>query len=125
MAHAKISINALWIAACSGDLDTLRSYYSGVCEINRRYHKFGSDHSLIAGAYRNNQMETVDFLLDMGETIMEHERKELKEVYYRAVVLAATRLVNYTININYNLSETQKGYIGDLAVALYELNKEG
>lgn len=120
-----LTIDELWIAACSGDLTTLRSYYSGVCEINRRYHKFGSDHSLIAGAYRNNQMETVDFLLDMGETIMDHERKELKEVYYRAVVLAATRLVNYTKNINYNLNETQKGYIGDLAVALYELNKEG
>lgn len=120
-----LTIDELWIAACSGDLTTLRSYYSGVCEINRRYHKFGSDHSLIAGAYRNNQMETVDFLLDMGETIMDHERKELKEVYYRAVVLAATRLVNYTKNIDYNLNETQKGYIGDLAVALYELNKEG
>ena len=120
-----LTIEELWIAACSGDLDTLRSYYSGVCEINRRYHKFGSDHSLIAGAYRNNQMETVDFLLDMGETVMDHERTELKEVYYRAVVLAATRLVNYTKNINYNLSEKQKGYIGDLAVALYEMNKEG
>lgn len=125
MAHAKISICALWNAACSGDLNTLRSYYSGACKLNRRYHKFGSDHSLIAGAYRNNQIETVDFLLDMGETVMEHERTELKEVYYRSVVAAATRLVNYTKNINYNLSETQKGYIGDLAVALYELNKEG
>lgn len=120
-----LTIEELWIAACSGDLTTLRSYYSGVCEINRRYHKFGSDHSLIAGAYRNNQMETVDFLLDMGETVMDHERTELKEVYYRAVVLAATRLVNYTKNINYNLSEKQKGYIGDLAVALHELNREG
>ena len=120
-----LTIEELWIAACSGDLDTLRSYYSGVCEINRRYHKFGSDHSLIAGAYRNNQMEAVDFLLDMGETVLDHERTELKEVYYRAVVLAATRLVNYTKNINYNLNETQKGYIGDLAVALYELSKEG
>ena len=120
-----LTIEELWIAACSGDLATLRSYYSGVCELNRRLHKFGSDHSLIAGAYRNNQMETVDFLLDMGETILDHERTELKEVYYRAVVLAATRLVNYTKNINYNLSEKQKGYIGDLAVALYEMNKEG
>lgn len=120
-----ITIGELWIAACRGDLDTLRSYYSGVCEINRRYHKFGSDHSLIDGAYRNNQMETVDFLLDMGETVLDHERTELKEVYYRAVVLAATRLVNYTKNINYNLSEKQKDYIGDLAVALYELSKEG
>lgn len=120
-----MNIEELWIAACSGDLTTLRSYYSGVCELNRRYNKFGKQHSLIAGAYRNNQMETVDFLLDMGETVMEHERTELKEVYYRAVVLAATRLVNYTKNINYNLSEKQKGYIGDLAVALYELNKEG
>lgn len=120
-----LTIDELWIAACSGDLTTLRNYYSGVCELNRRYHKFGCDHSLIAGAYRNNQMETVDFLLDMGETILDHERTELKEVYYRAVVLAATRLVNYTKNINYNLSEKQKGYIGDLAVALHELNREG
>lgn len=120
-----LTIEELWIAACSGDNDTLSDYYAEGGEPNRRYHKFGSDHSLIAGAYRNNQMETVDFLLDMGETILDHERTELKEVYYRAVVLAATRLVNYTKNINYNLSEKQKGYIGDLAVALYELNKEG
>ena len=125
MAHAKTSINALWNAACSGDLTTLRNYYSGVCELNRRYHKFGSDHSLIAGAYRNGQIETVDFLLRMGETVMDHERSELKEVYYRSLVVAAEALVEYTRNINYNLSEKQKGYIGDLAAALAELKKEG
>ena len=120
-----ISIDDLWVAACTGDLPTLRAYYSGVCEINRRYHKFGSDHSLIAGAYRNGQIETVDFLLRMGETVMEHERSEMKEVYYRSVIVAATALVDYTRNINYNLSDTQKHLIGELAAALYELRKEG
>lgn len=120
-----LTIEELWIAACSGDLDTLRSYYSGVCELNRRYHKFGSDHSLIAGAYRNNQMETVDFLLDMGETILDHERTELKEVYYRAVVLAAKALTNYFSTNNKNLTKKQGWLVDDLAAALAELKKEG
>lgn len=121
----ELTIEELWIAACSGDLTTLRNYYSGVCELNRRYTKFNREHSLIAGAYRNGQIETVDFLLRMGETIMDHERSELKEVYYRSLVVAAEALVDYTRNINYNLSEKQKDYIGDLAAALYELRKEG
>ena len=118
-------ISCLWNAACSGDLTTLRKYYSGACKLNRRYYKFGRDHSLIAGAYRNGQIETVDFLIEMGETICDHERSELKEVYYRKVVLAATALTEWLSRWGGNLNEKQIGYVDDLAAALAELNKEG
>ncbi len=120
-----MTIEKLWSAACSGDLTTLRNYYSGVCELNRRYHKFGKAHSLIAGAYRNGQIETVDFLIEMGETICDHERSELKEVYYRKVVLAATALTEWFSRWGGNLNEKQIGYVGDLAAALAELKMEG
>lgn len=122
MAHKKMPINSLWEAACSGDTETLSSYYDNGGERNRRYTKFNRDHSLIAGAYRNNQMEVVDLLLAQGETVMEHERQELKEISYRSVIRAATDLLDHMKYHNSNLTKAQMELLSDLAVAIYNLN---
>lgn len=73
-----ISITTLWGCACSGEIELLKAYYSEYPEgINRRYSKFGTEHSLIMGAFRNNQFETVEYLMSVGETLTEKEKEEI------------------------------------------------
>lgn len=75
------SIYELWLASCSGDMETLKEYFSNGGMLNRRYNKFGKNHSLIAGAYRNGNIETVEYLLDIGESIEEDEQQEMTEFF--------------------------------------------
>ena len=71
-------LDKLWTAACCGDLDTLKHYYGYESKIiNRRYVAFGREHSLIMGAFRNNQFEVVYYLIGVGETITPEEKIEL------------------------------------------------
>lgn len=73
------TIDDLWGAACGGDVTILKQYYGNEkCTKNRRYEKFGTEYSLIMGAFRNNQFETVEYLLSVGETITEEERIEVQ-----------------------------------------------
>lgn len=113
-----LTIDELWMAACSGDNTTLENYYDNGGEINRRYFKFGKSHSLIAGAYRNGNFETVELLQKYGEQPEDHERDELKELYYRAVMRAAENLVNYMRFHNKNLTKKQENLIDELAAAM-------
>lgn len=85
------TIEKLWEAACSGDVDTLKQYYRRESQvINARYLKFGKEHSLVMGAFRNNQFETVDYLVNVGETMTEEEKEEmeteLKRVRYMKIL---------------------------------------
>lgn len=76
--YDKWPIERLWTAACNGGLEELKWYYeqdSGI--INRRYHKFDRDRSLIMGAYRNDQFTTVEYLLSVGETVTYEEQEEI------------------------------------------------
>ena len=84
-------IEKLWEAACSGDIDTLKHYYGVESNvINARYLKFGKEHSLIMGAFRNDQFETVDYLVSVGGTVTEEEKEEmeteLKRVKYMEIL---------------------------------------
>ena len=116
-----LTIDELWMAACTGDNETLETYYENGGETNRRYSKFGKFHSLIAGAYRNGNLDTVDLLQSYGEMPEERERHELKELYYRAVVKAAENLVNYMRYHNKNLTKKQEEMIENLADAMQYL----
>lgn len=71
-----VRIEMLWEYACCGDTDSLRIYYENGGETNRRYSAFGGEHSLIMGAYRNNQFETVEYMLSVGETVTQIEKNE-------------------------------------------------
>lgn len=74
----KTNIEKLWSYACSGDIEALKKYYNEEQgEINKRYDKFGHLNSLIMGAFRNNQFDTVEYLLDKGETVTQDERKAI------------------------------------------------
>lgn len=81
------TIDELWMAACSGDMETLKAYYTNGGEVNRRYSKFGRNHSLIAGAYRNGNFATVSYLYEVGETPEEHEKSEVKYSPFAVVVI--------------------------------------
>ena len=67
----------LWEYACNGDIEKLKKYYSEHNEINRRYCRFNKEHSLIMGALRNNQFETVEYLISVGETITNEEKEQI------------------------------------------------
>ena len=81
------TIEELWMAACSGDMETLKDYYKNGGEVNRRYSKFGINHSLIAGAYRNGNFAIVSYLYEVGETPEEHEKQEVKFSPFAVVVI--------------------------------------
>lgn len=70
-------INRLWEYACSGNIEELKKYYDNGGSINNRYFKFGEGHSLIMGAFRNNQFDTVEYLMSVGE---EPSKKEYMEI---------------------------------------------
>ena len=71
------TIEKLWEAACSGDINILKQYYKTTGNI--RYQKFGREHSLIMGAFRNNQWKIIDYLLSIGETITQEEKEEIQK----------------------------------------------
>ena len=71
-------INELWEYACSGNIEKLKEYYENGGSVNNRYSKFGEGHSLIMGAFRNNQFETVEYLMSEGERLSPKEVAEIK-----------------------------------------------
>ena len=73
----KMYYSKLWEYACNGDIEKLKKYYSEHNEINRRYCRFNKEHSLIMGALRNNQFETVEYLISVGETITDEEKEQI------------------------------------------------
>ena len=77
-----ISIERLWTFACSGNIEALKAHYNKYPDkTNIRYNRFNTEHSLIMGAFRNNQLETVEYLMSVGETVTEKEKEEiLKEL---------------------------------------------
>lgn len=109
----------LWYAACGGDIETLRAYYMNGGKIGRTYKKFGICHSLIAGAYRNGNFDTVRYLLDIGEKPENHETDiDLKAVFVDEVIKAAEDLVKYFKYHNRNTTKKQDEKISDLEEAL-------
>jgi len=109
----------LWGAACSGEIETLKAYYMNGGKIGRTYEKFGICHSLIAGAYRNGNFETVRYLLDVGEKPEIHETDvDLKALYMDEVIRAAENLVDYFKYHNKNTTKKQDEKISDLEEAL-------
>lgn len=115
----EIIIYILWSAACSGEIDILKAYYENGGKVGREYFKFGIAHSLIAGALRNKNYETVDYLLSVGETVSgESERREMTAYYDYKLVNAAENLVNYYRCHNKNLTNKQYALFDDLAEIL-------
>ncbi|SHJ29372.1 hypothetical protein [Hespellia stercorisuis] len=71
-------IEQLFTFACSGDISGLEEYYKNGGTKNIRYQKFGTEHSLMMGAFRNCQFATMDYLKSQGETLTEAEAAALQ-----------------------------------------------
>ena len=80
-------IDKIWTASCDGNINVLKKYFSSKnAKRNIRYCRFGQ-HSLIMGAYRNNQFDTVEYLLSVGETVTEEEMKHIQKEIERLELL--------------------------------------
>lgn len=80
-------INKLWEYACSGNIKELKKYYDDGGSINNRYFRFGESHSLIMGAFRNNQFDTVEYLMSVGEELTDKEYNDIKGEMRKTEVL--------------------------------------
>lgn len=79
-----ISTETLFGYACTGDIEKLKEYYqSGEAITGRTFYKYGKEHSLIMGAFRNDQFETVEYLLKIGEKPTDEEKEQLKKELMR------------------------------------------
>ena len=67
----------LFSYACNGNIKALKNYYDKGGKPNRRMHRFNTEASLIMGALRNHQFDTVKFLMANGEKITEEEFKAI------------------------------------------------
>ena len=79
----KMLIYKLWEYACNGDIEKLKQYYSEHNEINRRYCRFNKEHSLIMGAFRNQQYDMVRWLKNHGCRLTHDEQDEINMEYMR------------------------------------------
>lgn len=73
----EITIEKLWGYACSGKRKQLQEYYDNGGQVNRKYHRFGKDHSLAMGAFRNGRHKTFMCLLANGEILSKEEAIEM------------------------------------------------
>ena len=97
-------INKLWEYACSGNIEKLKEHYDNGGSINNRYIKFGEGHSLIMGAFRNNQFDTVEYLMSVGEEISPKEHEEIQTEMRKLDIMQ--RLVEQKEQ-NLDISQTQ------------------
>lgn len=97
-------INKLWEYACSGNVEELKKYYDNGGSVNNRYIKFGEGHSLIMGAFRNNQFDTVEYLMSVGEEISPKEYEEIQTEMRKLDIMQ--RLVEQKEH-EFDMSQTQ------------------
>lgn len=97
-------INKLWEYACCGNIQELKRYYENGGSVNNRYFKFGEEHSLIMGAFRNTQFETVEYLMSVGEEITSKEYEEIQTEMRKQDILQ--RLVEQKEQ-EFDMSQTQ------------------
>ena len=69
--------------ACSGNIKALEDYWNGEGDLNVTYQKFGKEHSLIMGAFRNQQYDTVRWLKNHGCRLTHEEQDEINMEYMR------------------------------------------
>ena len=121
-----MTIEKLWECACSGENEKLQEYYNNGGKINRRYKAFGKFHSLIAGAYRNGNIDTVMMLIDNGETIQAEEQNEinLSNIYMENLMLVIDDVIGYFDYHNKNLTKAQEWKLDELKEIYRKIRNE-
>ena len=72
-------IEELFGYACSGNIEKLKEYYETGGTVGNCINKLWNDHSLIMGAFRNDQFDTVEYLLEVGEKPTPKEQEEIRK----------------------------------------------
>lgn len=71
----------IWTAVCCGDNKFIENAFNkSLIKANTRHHQFDADSSLIMGALRNKNYDTVEVLKSFGETILKDEVSEYKKI---------------------------------------------
>lgn len=119
-------IGKLWEYACSGENEKLQEYYNNGGKVNRRYRACGKYHSLIAGAYRNGNIETVMMLIDNGETIQPEEQTEinLSNIYMENLMMVIDDVIGYFDYHNKNLTKAQEWKLNELKEIYRKIRNE-
>lgn len=73
----KLSTEELFGLACSGSIQVLEEYYKEGGDLNVTYSSFGSEHSLIMGAFRNQEYGTARRLKSLGCKLTKEEQHEI------------------------------------------------
>lgn len=71
----------LFELACAGEIETLRGLYQNGQRLDVTHEKFGEEHSLIMGAFRNRQWDTARWLLGSGAKLTLEEWAEINDRY--------------------------------------------
>ena len=83
----------LFELACAGDTETLKELYRNGQRLDVAYEKFGEEHSLIMGAFRNRQWDMVRWLLGCGARLTPAEQKEINSRYQEMRLIAEMQKV--------------------------------
>lgn len=76
---------------CNGQINLLASDIDMWSHKKCVCYRFGKSHSLIMGALRNREYQTVGLLLDHNQRILDHEQEEFKELMLNAVGIQERR----------------------------------
>lgn len=63
--------------ACSGNIKALKEYWDGEGDLNITYERLGKEHSLIMGAFHNQQYDTARWLKNHGCRLTQDEQDEI------------------------------------------------
>ncbi len=83
----------LFELACAGNTEALEELYRNGQSLDVAYEKFGEEHSLIMGAFRNRQWNTVRWLLDSGARLTPAEQAEINGRYQEMRLIAEMQKV--------------------------------
>lgn len=83
----KTNIDKLFELACSGNIVALEDYWNKEGSLNVNYEKFGRKHSLIMGAFRNQQYDTVRWLQNHNCRLTDEEQYEINMEYMRIKII--------------------------------------
>lgn len=90
------NVEQLFGWACSGNIGALNEYWLKEYNLDVTYKRFGKEHSLIMGAFRNQQYNTVSFLKNHGCRLTPEEQDEINMEYMKikTIELLASNVVN-------------------------------
>ncbi len=93
MKNKPATAEVLFELACAGDIEALAVLYQKGVSMDVRYSRFGEEHSLIMGTFRNRQWDTVRWLLAHGARLTRPEQEAVNDRYQETRLIAEMQKV--------------------------------